>query len=202
MKRITLFVMMLGLVFVFGCGKQNPVAVNDEMEMSIEDEINGLKLEKHETYPIKFQIDYTNRIVIDEGTYRWNPNTRIEHIYQMYWTGGVITGDIVGQDTLTKYGHWAHILEDGSSDRFWRHANCRFVVTWGEYEFPFHVFWALKEGRDYAYGKNFGALYKDAENKVIWAIEAELKSDTWNGYYFTCEGTLRKFYPERLREEF
>lgn len=194
MKALVYLMLALALVFAVGCGK-NPVAVNDDG--NLEKQIDALKLEKHETYNVKFTIDYSNRNILDDGTYNWNENTRMEHVYEVLWNGGVVAGDFVGKDTLTKYSHWAHILEDGSSDRFFRHGNCQWVVTWKNMEFPFHVMWSLKEGRDYAYGWNFGALYKDAANKCYWVIEAELKAETWDACYFTCEGFLKKFYFEK-----
>lgn len=202
MKRLISLLMAVLLVVAFNCGKQNPVDPSTESDKEMEYMLNEIKkLEKHDTYPVNFTIDYTKATITDSGTHNYNERTSIDHVRNRVFKGGVIEGDIAGLDTMFIYGHTVHVRPDGSSDRFFRHGNGDFVVTWHDTLFFFKVLLSHKAGRDYAYGWNFLAWNLDHDNKIAWTIVANLKADNWQDFTFDCQGELRKFYFEKRNEK-
>ncbi|MEM2989818.1 MAG: hypothetical protein QXQ02_01380 [Halobacteria archaeon] len=202
MSRMKIYGILVLISFFF-CTVEQPLKVPTE-DMEIKNQIDKAKKEaeenskengfRNEEYPINFILDYSGRTVLDSGNLRSNKRTMVEHLKGQYWKGGIIEGDIIGVDTLTQYSHWVHYAADSIPDRYWRHANCFLEISYdGGNVLPMHAFWSYREPPNYAYGWNFGAMYKDEANKILWIIEAMIEADQWDALMFRGEGKLKKF---------
>lgn len=194
---------ILVLSLFFFCTVEQPLEIPTE-DVQLQNQID--KAEKNakernkengfinEEYPIYFVLNYSGRTVVDSGTLRFNKRTNVEHLQDQYWKGGIIEGDIIGIDTLTKYSHWVHYAADSIPDRYWRHANCFIEISYnGGSVLPMQAFWTYREPANYAYPWNFGAMYKDEANKTLWIIEATIETDQWDALILIGKGKLKKY---------
>lgn len=201
MINFKFFSALLMSIFLF-CTVDQPFEIPHE-DMQLQNQIDQAKRDAEQSYkekgymneefPIYFVLDYRGRIIIDPGKLRSNPRTMIEHLQNQYWKGGIIEGDIIGIDTLTQYSHWVQYAADSIPNYYWRHANCQFEISYGGTILLMHVFWSYKEPPNYAYGFNFGGIYKDEKNKTLWIIEAMIEADRWDDLIFQGEGKIKKF---------